>query len=54
MSLSNSWRIARNTSPVYFRKILEELQAEEKAAAEKGATQNPGQTDNTRANPQTR
>ena len=68
MSLSNSWRIVRNTGM-----ILEDLQAKEEAAAGKGgaatgarpgtraaasarpgATQESGRTENTEANPQTR
>jgi hypothetical protein len=58
MSLSNSWRIVRNTGL-----ILENLQAKEEAAAgnggaatgaRPGATQDRGRTDNTEANPQTR
>jgi hypothetical protein len=54
MSLSNSWRIARNTPAVYSRMILENLPAKEEAAAEKGATEDLGRTDNTEANRQTR
>lgn len=63
MSLSNSWRIARNTSIVYSHSFLKELQANEEAAAGKGgaaagarpdATRDRGRTDNTEVNPQTR
>jgi hypothetical protein len=62
MSLSNSWRIVRNTGM-----ILEDLQAGKggaatgarpgtraAASARPGATQESGRTENTEANPQTR
>jgi hypothetical protein len=53
MSLSVGWRIARNTSVAYSKKIFDELRANEKPA-EKGAAQERGQTDNTESSPQTR
>jgi hypothetical protein len=58
MSLSNSWRIVRNTGL-----ILEDLQAKEEAAAGKGgaatgaqpgAAQDRGRTANTEEKPETR
>jgi len=57
MSLSNSWRIARNTSVIYsdrVRATVDGPQANEEAAAEQEVTQDRGRTDNTEANPQTR
>ena len=52
MSLSNSWRIVRNTGI-----IVEELQAKKGEAAtgaRPGTTQDRDRTDNTETNPQTR
>ena len=55
MSLKNSWRIVRNTSPVFARYFLELKKKEnEEAAAEKEPTQDHGRTENTAAKPQTR
>jgi hypothetical protein len=52
MSLSNSWRISRDTSRIY-RAILQQEQRNEEAAA-KGTAQDRSQTAQTEANQQTR
>jgi hypothetical protein len=52
MSLKNSWRIVRNTSPDFSRYLLE-LKKQE-AAAEKTVAPDRGRTDNTEAVPPTR
>jgi hypothetical protein len=55
MSLKNSWRIVRNTSPVFARYFLELQKKEnEEAAAEKTAAPDRGRTDKTEVNPPTR
>jgi hypothetical protein len=55
MSLKNSWRIVRNTSPVFSRYFLELQKKEnEEAAAEKTGAPDRGRTDKTEANPPTR
>jgi len=55
MSLKNSWRIVRNTSPAFVRYFLELQKKEnEEAAAEKTAAPDGGRTDKTEAKPPTR
>jgi hypothetical protein len=54
MSLKNSWRIVRNTSPAFVHYFADLQKKEnEKAAAEKTAAPDRVQTDTTRANPPT-
>lgn len=55
MSLKNSWRIVRNTSPIFSRYLLElEKKENEEAAAGKTVAPDRGRTDKTEVIPPAR